>query len=304
MKISASLIALYLMFYVVSGITVCEHKTLSIKCSQGTSITITSAIYGRLSKKICKSSTSRRTTTCRAPKSLRIVKAICDGKRSCKIPAKNEMFGDPCYGVYKYLKVTFMCKVPGPQEVACERSRLKLKCPPAQFIRITYANYGRYSKKICPVSTVHYPCKGACRAASSFAKVSGVCNGRRSCSVHATNKVFGDPCPGVYKYLAVRYTCVSPPRSKTACEHRKLILLCPPGFKILITSANYGRRSKYICPGSNSGTTTTCRDRSSFSIVAKKCNRRSSCSISASNKVFSDRCKGVFKYLKATYLCI
>ncbi|XP_057292266.1 L-rhamnose-binding lectin CSL3-like [Hydractinia symbiolongicarpus] len=304
MKISTSLIALYLMFYVVSGITVCEHKTLSIKCSPGRAITIIYANYGRLSKKICRSRTSQRTTTCKAPKSLRIVKAICNGKRSCKIPAKNEMFGDPCYGVYKYLKVTFTCKVPRPQESACERRRLKLECPPAQIIRITYANYGRYSKNICPLSTVHYPFKGICRAASSFAKVSDVCNGRRSCSVYASNKVFGDPCPGVYKYLAVRYTCVLPPRSNQACERRKLNLLCPAGFKILITSANYGRRSKYICPSSNSGTTTTCSDPSSFSIVAKKCNGKPSCSISASNKVFRDRCKGVFKYLKASYLCI
>ena len=33
------------------------------------------------------------------------------------------------------------------------------------------------------------------------------CNGRRSCSLYASNSVFGDPCVGTYKYIWVHYRC-------------------------------------------------------------------------------------------------
>ena len=43
---------------------------------------------------------------------------------------------------------------------------------------------------------------------SSLGIVNGNCNGRRSCTIHANNGVFGDPCGGTYKYLEVSWTCV------------------------------------------------------------------------------------------------
>ena len=33
------------------------------------------------------------------------------------------------------------------------------------------------------------------------------CNGKNSCSIQASNSVFGDPCPGTYKYLELAYVC-------------------------------------------------------------------------------------------------
>lgn len=33
------------------------------------------------------------------------------------------------------------------------------------------------------------------------------CNGKNSCTVSASNSVFGDPCGGTYKYLEVSYVC-------------------------------------------------------------------------------------------------
>lgn len=33
------------------------------------------------------------------------------------------------------------------------------------------------------------------------------CNGKNSCTIRASNSVFGDPCVGTYKYLEVSYVC-------------------------------------------------------------------------------------------------
>ena len=33
------------------------------------------------------------------------------------------------------------------------------------------------------------------------------CNGRPVCAIYASTELFGDPCPGVKKYMEVIYTC-------------------------------------------------------------------------------------------------
>lgn len=34
------------------------------------------------------------------------------------------------------------------------------------------------------------------------------CANKQECSILATNNIFGDPCPGIIKQLAVEYECV------------------------------------------------------------------------------------------------
>ncbi|XP_057301474.1 rhamnose-binding lectin-like isoform X2 [Hydractinia symbiolongicarpus] len=304
MKILASVIGLLFISHVTSGFIprrgiACEHRTLGISCPFGTTITVLSANYGRLSKHVCRGTNSHLTTTCKASSSLKKVRASCNGKRSCKVSASNGVFGDPCVGVFKYLTVNFVCRPIPPRNVACEHKALNVRCPAGTVIRITYANYGRLSKSICPGVNSHR----TCRASSSFHKVRAACNGRRFCSVAASNRVFGDPCHGVYKYLIVRHTCVRPtPPRNVACEHRALNVRCPVGTVIRITYANYGRLSRHICPGVNSH--RTCSASSSFHKVRAACNGRRSCSIAASNRVFGDPCHGAYKYLIVRHTCV
>ena len=33
------------------------------------------------------------------------------------------------------------------------------------------------------------------------------CEGRRICAIKATNNIFGDPCPGLLKYLSYEWSC-------------------------------------------------------------------------------------------------
>ena len=83
----------------------CERSTLTIKCNSGT-ISVVSANYGRLSTKFCPGSSR---TNCRAKTSLDVVQKNCQGKSSCSVRASNDVFGDPCVGVQKYLEVEYKC---------------------------------------------------------------------------------------------------------------------------------------------------------------------------------------------------
>lgn len=86
---------------------------------------------------------------------------------------------------------------------ADEDGSVLLGCPAEQVIdEVVFASYGD------PVGDCGAWAKGSCDAATAVAVVEGRCSGRRSCVVPATNAVFGDPCSGTAKRLAVEVTCV------------------------------------------------------------------------------------------------
>ncbi|XP_078659901.1 lymphocyte antigen 75-like isoform X2 [Branchiostoma floridae x Branchiostoma belcheri] len=91
----------------------------------------------------------------------------------------------------------------------CERYQFDLSCDDDEVIEIIDANYGRTSQTICadsPISVTN------CLSPTSVDVVRGTCDGQQTCTLQATNAVFGDPCQGTYKYLEVTYRCV-----KQAC---------------------------------------------------------------------------------------
>ncbi|XP_078603937.1 uncharacterized protein LOC144877765 [Branchiostoma floridae x Branchiostoma japonicum] len=82
---------------------------------------------------------------------------------------------------------------------------MNLHCRPGEEISILRANYGRTSR--------NPPCGGTstltnCRAQGSLDIVMTACQGKRDCSVYASNSVFGDPCVDHKKYLEVEYICL------------------------------------------------------------------------------------------------
>ncbi|CAH1249412.1 ADGRL3 [Branchiostoma lanceolatum] len=96
---------------------------------------------------------------------------------------------------------------------ACENRSLQIQCDVGR-IHVTHANYGRTSATICPggpgVSNTE------CISEGSQEVVSRRCNGRRLCTVPATNGVFGDPCQNTAKYLEVMYLCLEGMMNTTA----------------------------------------------------------------------------------------
>ncbi|GLD70964.1 rhamnose-binding lectin-like protein [Lates japonicus] len=171
----------------------------------------------------------------------------CDGKSSCAVKASNSVFGDPCVGTYKYLEVAYTCRYPETRSsstmlcsrlsttlllavsllvgsgftcddlqgiqrlscvhsVTCENFSANLKCDGGQVISVHGANYGRHDQTTCaagrpPSQIQNVKCSGAAT------KVAESCDGKTSCTVSASNSVFGDPCVGTYKYLEVAYSC-------------------------------------------------------------------------------------------------
>ncbi|XP_072178573.1 L-rhamnose-binding lectin CSL3-like [Diadema setosum] len=183
---------------------VCEHTTMYLSCGTGREIYIQSASYGRRSDRLC--TTERMSNTnCHSTRSMSVVSNACDGRSSCNVRASNSYFSDPCLYTFKYLEVLYAC-ASWTQRRVCEHSTLSLSCPSGQALIIGDALYGRQAgRSVCPHRYIR---SQNCRASSSLSEVRNRCEGRNSCSVPATNGVFGDPCWRTYKYLEVQYDCV------------------------------------------------------------------------------------------------
>ena len=183
--------------------TVCEDAKVIIRCVIGGRIRVVAASYGRHNRATC-SHPSIHTTSCHAANSLAIVKSRCDDKTSCELHASHRIFGDPCGGTYKYLEVKFQC-IQAIQATICEHHRKTLSCPCGGKINVLEASYGRHDRHTCWHPSIHTT---NCHAANSVSIVKSKCNNKSSCSLFASNSVFGDPCWGTYKYLRIKYHCI------------------------------------------------------------------------------------------------
>lgn len=89
---------------------------------------------------------------------------------------------------------------------ACQKEKLRLRCNNGYVLRIYAARYGRLEpgSSICPhqnITTV------SCDAPDTLMKMLSRCSNKRKCTVIADKEMFGDPCPGTFKYLDVIYGC-------------------------------------------------------------------------------------------------
>lgn len=95
-------------------------------------------------------------------------------------------------------------------EFVCQFGSRNLVCPIGKTIEVKYANYGRIGHNVCY--------RGGYRTAADRINncydethtdlVKMLCDGHNSCVLYASDELFGDTCPGVYKYLQVKYGCV------------------------------------------------------------------------------------------------
>ncbi|KAA0721580.1 L-rhamnose-binding lectin CSL2 [Triplophysa tibetana] len=303
-------------------VVTCESQTASLSCDQGT-IKVLSANYGRTDRQTC--STGRpddqlTNVQCSLSTSLSVVAIRCDGKTSCSIVAENAAFTDPCGGTYKYLTVSYDCVAPPPPSpekavVTCESQTASLSCDQGT-IKVLSANYGRTDRQTCSTGKPANQISNVqCTQSTSLSVVASRCDRKTSCSIVAENAAFTDPCGGTYKYLTVSYECVaSPPPSPVlpsekavvTCESQTASLSCDQGT-IKVLSANYGRTDQQTCSTgkpANQLTNVQCTQSTSISVVASRCDGKSSCSIVAENAAFTDPCGGTYKYLTVSYECV
>ncbi|VDI14319.1 Hypothetical predicted protein [Mytilus galloprovincialis] len=119
------------------------------------------------------------------------------------------------------------------KEVICEDSKTTLSCPSNQVIKIRQAWYGRYNKRTCKHKSIK-------TTRCSTNKPRGItmknCNGRKSCTVAANNRLYGDPCPGTHKYVTVTYYCKDKtPKCLRKCHRQAKCIrgkcVCNSGYK-------------------------------------------------------------------------
>jgi hypothetical protein len=84
-----------------------------------------------------------------------------------------------------------------------ENDGVTLTCPSGQVIDdVVFASYGT------PSGSCGSFAAGACNATESVTIVKTQCLGRATCTVPASNDLFGDPCNKTVKRLAIEVTCV------------------------------------------------------------------------------------------------
>ncbi|XP_071820644.1 L-rhamnose-binding lectin CSL3-like [Apostichopus japonicus] len=283
---------------------VCEGKTLTIECPSGTTIDVEDALYGRdRGPSVCNHRSIRVTSGCKASTSLSRVRDACQGETSCQISASNRVFGDPCVGTYKFLRVEYKCISTELQtSLVCEGKTLTIECPSGTYIDVEYALYGRdRGPSVCNHPSIRVT--SCCQSSTSLSRVWNACQGETSCQISASNHVFGDPCVNTYKFLRVEYKCRSVRRARV-CESGNLSLHCPYGQVLNIVGASYGRNAgSEVCPSPSIRQISNCRAASSSHVVSSACNGKNACHVSANNGVFGDPCVGTYKYLEVEYSC-
>ncbi|OWA51749.1 putative Protein eva-1-like protein C [Hypsibius exemplaris] len=229
-------------------VAACETEDLLIKCPTKTTIHIQFANYGRLvssRERPCHNAgtsskglhgargnfsifhtpydIAEESRECIASGSRERVVAMCQDKRSCRIPVNVETFKqDPCPRTWKYLEVAYKCK-PNVfhDQVVCEGDHMKLECEmPTHRLAIQSAMFGRDrsgGNSICPDKSTRdtQSASGFTRpnseCMSSFAAEMAMtkCQGERICTLYADEATFGNQCPpGTRKYLSISYACV------------------------------------------------------------------------------------------------
>ncbi|XP_023248720.1 rhamnose-binding lectin-like [Seriola lalandi dorsalis] len=309
----------------------CEHSSAHLHCDEGQVIFVYGADYGRRDRTTCsyqRPTSQIQKVLCSNPTSK--VAEICNGKNSCTIRASNSVFGDPCYGTYKYLEVAYVCQLLAATclltasgfssaqnyftSTALSKERVitcdvpynvqRLSCADGGVITVETALYGRADRETCSEGRpANQLTDTQCSQLGTVDVLKKRCDGKRVCEFNANVVRTSDPCFGIYKYLDTTYSCF-PAIHTVVCESSLAILQCDEGQVIFVYSADYGRRDRTTCSYQRPAPqvqNVLCS--SPTNKVAESCNRKSSCSVKASNSVFGDPCVGTYKYLEVAYRC-
>uniref|UniRef100_A0A673MKN9 SUEL-type lectin domain-containing protein n=1 Tax=Sinocyclocheilus rhinocerous TaxID=307959 RepID=A0A673MKN9_9TELE len=188
--------------------------------------------------------------------------------------------------------------------VTCDGFVQHLSCDTG-VISVQSATYGRTSSQICSFGRPQSQISNTW-CSINVPVIYKRCNGLRACGLNTQGLSTPDPCFGTYKYYTTNYICI-PAGSSLVCEHETSALTCEHGTVIRIHGANYGRADSSTCSTGRPPaqlSKTDCYSLNSHTTVASRCEGKSSCSILASNSVFSDPCFGTFKYLYIAYSCV
>ncbi|XP_024148697.1 L-rhamnose-binding lectin SML [Oryzias melastigma] len=219
-RLSATMLVAAVCLFMASGVstetvTTCvdfDDVVHRLECEKGV-ISVESALYGRANSFIChegKPTHQTSDTNCHQSGAENFVKSRCNNKTFCEINRVDVSSEDPCYGTYKYLQTNFTCiHTKTTHLFACQESYAHLKCDYGMDIYVLSANYGRNNHTICSANRTPSQIEDV-TCSNPTPIVAQRCNGRNSCTIRASNSVFGAPCDGTYKYLDLTYACQYP----------------------------------------------------------------------------------------------
>uniref|UniRef100_A0A672YY19 SUEL-type lectin domain-containing protein n=1 Tax=Sphaeramia orbicularis TaxID=375764 RepID=A0A672YY19_9TELE len=177
-------------------------------------ISVQTALYGRADSDTCgtgKAPEEVANTACALDGALDVLKTRCNGKTWCEV-SPDVFDSDPCSDTFKYLESTYSC-VPATHLVVCEHSLAHLRCDEGQVISVCGADYGRRDHETCSFRRDAAQIQNTdCSHPTN--KVAESCDGKRTCTMRASDSVFGEPCPNTTAYLELAYTCQSPTTPK------------------------------------------------------------------------------------------
>jgi len=194
--------------YPPTSATVCagpvnENSVASLQCPSGQ--VVSSVAFASFGNPTGSCSTGFKTSTCNSANSISAVQTACVGKNSCSLGASNGNFGgDPCVGTYKQLAIQLSCATPTSLCASVgEGQYASVYCPKGQKVAsVDFASFGTATGTCGNYAT------GTCNAATSLSYAQAQCVGRSSCSIGASNGVFGDPCSGTVKRFTLQVTCM------------------------------------------------------------------------------------------------
>ncbi|XP_058498217.1 rhamnose-binding lectin-like [Solea solea] len=171
-------------------------------------------------------------------------------------------------------------------------------------IAVQTALYGREDKVTCSAGKPPQQLANTeCAQEGTVDALKTRCNGKKVCEINTNFVRTSDPCNGIFKYLQTKYTCF-PANHVVACEGSSAHLYCDKGQVITVYGADYGRRDQTTCSYKRPEAQILNVDCSNpTNIVATRCNGKNSCTVEASNSVFTDPCGGTYKYLEVAYVC-
>uniref|UniRef100_A0A671S5W8 SUEL-type lectin domain-containing protein n=1 Tax=Sinocyclocheilus anshuiensis TaxID=1608454 RepID=A0A671S5W8_9TELE len=179
-------------------------------------------------------------------------------------------------------------------------------------ISVQLATFGRTSSQICSVGRPPSETSNTkCLTSDSgiMGRILSICDGLRECEIGTQGLASKDPCFGTYKYYTTNYICIPagiflsfPPfpvhYTMQACKCTE-IMCCWVKAKncFNFSTCSTGQPASQLAK-------TDCYTLNSQTVVTSVCEGKNSCSILASNSVFSDPCVGTIKYLYISYSCV
>jgi len=201
----------------------------------------------------------------------------------------------------------------------CTGKKTEIQCREGSNIAITNAFWGRTSDKVCPSDDGDpvTDCQGS-RDTKGLLRAS--CENKRKCQLEARHAILQKPgshhCPGVNKYLVLRYSCVPESQSLLLCNDVESELKCNAGWKMDVGEVFWGRQdhSQGMCLTEDAAFSgTECpSSRYAEQKIRSMCNATSKCKVKASRDELEDPnkkhrgltdCDLKEKYLKVTYFC-